>query len=176
MYKIILTIIVCFSPLPVLAQNTAADINALIQQGEAIYTQPGNCITCHMEDASGNPSLNSKTLRFGPSPLDLSNALNSVPQMGPLAVVLNLTNRDLLALSVYLRDLSGLELNSDIVSELSASTSGISTQRRDSNFVVTQRDRIIDQYGSFQSALDTWERKSSTGNIKHTYDITVSES
>ena len=78
MYKNILIIIVCFAPLLSQAQTTT-DINSLIQQGEAIYTQPGNCITCHMEDASGNPSLNSKSLRFGPSPLELSNALNSVP-------------------------------------------------------------------------------------------------
>jgi hypothetical protein len=158
------------------AQSDNNDINSLISQGEAIYTLPGNCITCHMEDATGNPSLNSKSLRFGPSPLELSDALNSVPQMGPVAVSLNLTNSDLLALSIYLRHLSGLELGSDIVDELRATTAGISTQRRDEDFVVTQRDRVIDQYGPFQSVLDTWERKSKTGNIMHTYKTVVTNS
>ena len=159
--------------LNVLAQGN--NIDDLIEAGRAIYIQPGACITCHMEDANGNPSLNSKTLRYGPSPLELSNALNSVPQMGPIAVTLNLSNNDLVALSAYLRDLAGLELNASVVSELRASTSGISTDRRDSKFVVTQRDRIIDQYGSFQSVIDTWQRKSAIGSIKHQYQIRVSE-
>ena len=156
-----------------LAQQDDAAIADLVAAGAAIYTQPGACITCHMPDAGGNPSLNSKSLRFGPTPLDLSNALNSVPQMGPIAVTLNLTNDDLLALSVYLHDLAGLELNPSVVAGLRETTAGISTQRRDRHFVVTQRDRIIDQYGPFQSVLDTWVRKSQTGNIKKTYQTRV---
>jgi len=151
------------------------EIAPLVEAGKAIYIQPGSCITCHMADANGNPTLNSKSLRFGPSPLDLSNALNSVPQMGPIGVALNLTNADLLALSVYLHDLAELEMDDSKVGELRASLAGISTQRRDSGFVVTQRDRAIDQYGPFQSVLDTWQRKAKTGSIKKTYQTTVTQ-
>lgn len=151
------------------------NIDQLLSAGEVIYTNPVACIACHLADASGNPALNAKDLRFGPSPLELNAALTSIPQMGPIAQQLNLQDDDLLALSVYLHKLGGKQLDSQVVSELRNSLAGISRVERDAGFIMTERDMAIERYASFKDVQENWQRKAKNGNIMHSYTTVMAE-
>lgn len=155
------------------ANIETTDIEKLNRAGKTIYTKPGACVTCHLADGSGNPAMNAKDLRFGPSPFDINNALSSVPQMGPLGQQLQLTKDDLLALSVYIYKLSGKKVDQTQLRYLRETLAAIKKDERDAGFVLTERDKAIDQFSSFKTVLSTWERKAKTGSIKHTYATEV---
>lgn len=153
--------------------NAADDIPALLDKGKTIYTTPGACAVCHLEDASGNPALNAKDLRFGPTPFDINEALTSVPQMGPIGEMLKLDNDGLLALSLYIHELGKQGINQDLVDKLRITLASIQKDERDADFVLTERDKAIDQISSFDTVLSTWQRKAKTGNIMHSYETEV---
>lgn len=149
------------------------DIDAMINAGKKIYTKPGACVVCHLENGSGNPAVNAKDLRFGPTPQEIHNALISVPQMGPVGAMLNLDNDGLLTLSTYIQTLGSHKVDQAKVDELRTTLDSINKDARDAGFALSERDKAIDEFAPFQAVLDTWKRKAKAGNIMHSYEAEV---
>lgn len=82
-----------------LSHTAQADDSELAKRGEAIFQAPVGCWMCHGKNAEG---VHAPDLTWGPEPVDISTALNSVLQMAPIANQLNLNDEDIVALSVYL--------------------------------------------------------------------------
>lgn len=144
-----------------------------LAQGEEFYNQPGACVTCHLADASGDPQLNAKSLQFGPTPSDIYNAINGVPAMGFIKDAYDITKGDMLALSLYIRQISNLEIKDEETPILKQTLAGLITVDRAAGFVEGEKDKTIREIGSFKHTVDNWVRRSQEGPIGKTYQTTV---
>ena len=88
----------------VFAQDGTTDLEAMGVKGKELYFERVSCWVCHSDDASGGVG---PTLLHGPTPLDIQEQLDSNPQMAVIVSELNPSVDDLLALSVYIRELGG---------------------------------------------------------------------
>ena len=144
-----------------------------IAQGKDFYNLAGACVSCHLEDASGNPALNAKSLQFGPTPYDIYNAINGVPAMGFITDTFKISKGDLLGLSLYIRNLAGLEIDPEQIPILKQTLAGLVTVDRAADFVESERDEAIREIGSFKNIVEGWVRRSKSGSIGKTYQTTV---
>lgn len=157
------------------SQSTAdidvGDLDALVARGEELYLGPGECWDCHGNSGEGGTG---PSLQHAPSAFDIVYMLNTNPEMGDVAEVLDASSEDLVAMAAYIRTLIGLELTDAVINDLIASLSSArdwSFYASTDNFVITERDELIGQVETFDSVLSDWERRSVPGNILHTYDI-----
>lgn len=150
-----------------------SNIAALTELGEALYNGAGECWDCHGRDALG---ADAPSLRHAPSAFDIVYQLNTNPEMGEVAESLNASNEELVAMAVYLRELSGRETTADVVDDLVESLQSArdwSYNADINNFNPTARDLAIEEFSSFETVIDSWERRSRTGSIRSDYEIRV---
>lgn len=154
-----------------MATGVAADeAQELYERGQELYNlmNPASCGVCHSADGSGGAG---PTIQYGPAPDVIYYQLTNNPQMGPLNSALKPTNDDLLALSVYIKTLDGNTALADVdIQAFKDTTLNIMRGDNDLGVAFTPRDEAIEQYQTFKSVLDTWERKSQTGNLMRTFE------
>lgn len=144
------------------------EITTLSARGEELFRSPASCSVCHGENGEG---LVGPSLQYGPSPFDIHYQLNSNPQMGPLREALNPTDEDLVALSVYIRRLSGTAGEDIDLDGLRATLNSVQDYAAAPDYFLTERDKNIQQIESFDSVLSDWKRRAKTGSIKHSYEV-----
>ena len=120
---VLLTVGACQSDAPLPSGEEAStfdfsNITALTERGEELYNGAGECWDCHGRDALG---ADAPSLRHAPSAFDIVYQLNTNPEMGEVAESLDASSEDLVAMAVYLREVSGRETTADIVDDLVAS-------------------------------------------------------
>jgi mono/diheme cytochrome c family protein len=149
------------------------DVAGLTAAGRELYMDVAMCWVCHGTDSKGDVG---PALDYGPTPFDISYMLRTNPEMAGVREVLQATNEDLLALSVYIRDLNGLNLSDETVAELASTFNSIrsfSEYDATDDFVLTARDSLVEEIEPFATVLADWERRAKPGNIMRTYQVEV---
>ena len=156
-----------FSVNSILAQTT----EELLTAGEELYFQQVSCWVCHGEDAEGRIGPN---IQYGPTPAQMQEQLDSNPQMAIIVSELNPDADDLVALSVYLRSLSGASTSAaDIATWRSDLAAYIEATEDNTEYVITERDRKILEIQSFDTVLSDWQKRSLDGSLKREYQAQV---
>lgn len=151
----------------------AADENyvqSLAERGEEIFRKPASCWVCHGENAQGRVG---PSLQFGPNPFDIRYQFSSNPQMAPLRQLLNPDDEDFLALSVFLRTMNGIPTSAADVENLRLTLKSVQDFDAVPDYFLSERDRKVEEIQSFQTVLDTWERRAKSGSIKSEYQVRV---
>lgn len=148
-----------------------ASVDELLVQGEEFYKKPVSCWVCHGEQAEGRVG---PSLQYGPDAAKIWQQIQTNPQMGIIASELNPTDEDLIAVSLYIRKLSGLPINESLFNEqMMALTKLKSVQVTEVTNKLSPRDLEVQKVESFQSVLDDWQRKAKTGSLKRSYQTRV---
>lgn len=158
-----------FLAVTLVAQSASGQSVAdLAARGEALFRQPASCWVCHGESAEGRigPSL-----QFGPTPFDIHYQLTSNPQMAPLRETLQPSRDDLLAISVFLKRLSGTQARDIDVEALRATLNSVQDQPPVPDYFLTERDRAVAAIESFSTVLEDWQRRAKPGSLKGSYTV-----
>lgn len=154
---------------PVLAAAQPGELNGLIEQGREIFMHPFGCQDCHGIDALGDfgPSLD-----FGPTPYEIDYELRATAEMQDMQSVLRLSREDILAVSVFIRQHTGVAPEDIDLAALRSSLDQIEDlQEAATEF--TRRERVVKEIEQFSSVLDEWERRARTGSLRRDLDIQV---
>jgi len=150
------------------AQNP---VDALLQRGEELYTADVGCWVCHAQSGEG---LLGPSLLNGPTPADIYDQLQTNPMMGVIVQEVNPTDEDLVALSMYIRQLAGLPLTATLPDEYRQALAAMKASRpAEVEFPKTERDLAVEAIESFGSVLTDWERKANPGSIARSYETRV---
>ncbi len=153
---------------PVALPDDPYDASQLTQRGKALYNAEASCWVCHGENGEGRVG---PAIRYGPSPFDIHYQLNTNPQMAALRQQLNPDHTDLLALSVYVRRLTGVAADDIDVQSLAETLNSIQDYPAVPDFFLTDRDKAVQQIEAFDTVLRDWKRRSKPGNIMHSYTV-----
>ena len=146
-------------------------IDALLERGEELYTADVGCWVCHAQSGEG---LLGPSLLNGPTPADIYDQLQTNPMMGVIVQEVNPTDEDLVAISMYIRQLAGLPLTATLPDEYRQALAAVKASRpAEVEFLKTDRDLAVEAIESFGSVLTDWERKASPGSIARSYDTRV---
>jgi DNA-binding beta-propeller fold protein YncE/mono/diheme cytochrome c family protein len=144
------------------------DIASLAERGREIFHAPASCATCHGMQGEG---LVGPSIQYGPTPFDIHYQLTTNTQMAPFREALDPTDEDLVAISVYIRRMTGTALQDIDLEGLRATLNSIQNYSAVPDYFLTERDRKLQEVESFETVLSDWRRRSKRGNIKHTYEV-----
>ena len=152
---------------PVLAQ----DLDAMVERGKELYDSDVGCWVCHSDTGEG---LVGPSLHFGPTPADIFDQLESNPIMGVIVNEMDPSDDDLVAISMYIRTLADLPLDSGLPREWLESLDVVrENQAEQLEFVKTPRDLQIEAIETFASLQETWTRRSKEGSVWSEYPSRV---
>lgn len=142
-------------------------IDALVERGSELFHSDIGCWVCHSETGEG---LVGPTLHFGPTPVDIFDQLESNPVMGVIVSEMDPSDEDLVAISLYIRTLAGLELDAELPEQwLGALATVKANQGEQLEFAKTPRDLQVEAIETFASVQDTWTRRSIEGSVLSQY-------
>ena len=156
-----------FLSTPVMAQ----DLGALVERGKELFDSDVGCWVCHSETGAGGlgPSLH-----FGPTPADIFDQLESNPIMGVIVSEMDPSDNDLVAISMYIRTLAELPLDSGLPREWLESLAAVrENQAEQLEFAKTPRDLQVEAIETFASVQETWTRRSKEGSVWSEYPSRV---
>ncbi len=146
-------------------------VEALVERGEELYNDRVGCWVCHAETGEG---LVGPTLLSGPTPAEILVQLESNPMMGVIVQEMAPTDEDLIAISMYIRQLAGLPLTEALPDEYRRALAAVrASWPARLTFANTERDLTIESIQSYGSVLTDWQRRAETGSIQRTYDSEV---
>jgi DNA-binding beta-propeller fold protein YncE/mono/diheme cytochrome c family protein len=156
---------ICSTSTLLFAQDSTDELTA---RGMELFNLPASCSTCHNERGTGGigPSLT-----YGPTPYDIQYQLTTNPQMGPISQQLKLSHDDLLALSVYIKHLGGVDTTESDLDAMRLTLNSIRDYADFDAYVMNERDKKIAEIESFDTVLDSWDRRATAGNIKKNYTM-----
>jgi DNA-binding beta-propeller fold protein YncE len=156
-----------FLSMPVLAQ----DLDALVERGKELFDSDVGCWVCHSETGAG---LVGPSLHFGPTPADIFDQLESNPIMGVIVSEMDPSDNDLVAISMYIRTLAELPLDSGLPREWLESLAAVrENQAEQLEFAKTPRDLQVEAIETFASVQETWTRRSKEGSVWSEYPSRV---
>ena len=152
----------------------------LSEHGRELYFLADSCVECHGADGSGG--LAAPPLDAGITPRAIDYQLRTNPEMAELADALQATQQDLLALSVFVRELTGDPTDSIDVAALATeapvaeANDPAAEQAADAGTAVaagSERLAMLRAVEDFSVVVDTWERRAREGSLMRTYEVTV---
>jgi len=150
------------------AQDELADLTA---RGQELFFERVSCWICHGENADG---LIGPTLLHGPTPMDIQEQLDSNPQMAVIVAELNPDADDLVAVASYIRSLTDNAVSADEIAGWRTQLAAMAAASGpETDFVITDRDRLVMQIQSFDTVLADWTQRSKTGSLKGDYEVQV---
>ena len=158
-------------------QDTTHSVAELSERGRELFFLTDSCVDCHGADGAGGllaPSLDASV-----TPRAIDYQLRTNPEMAELADMLDATPDDLLALSVFIRELTGGEEGAIDVAALQAQAPEPETADAPADpatapsATASERDAMIRAVEDFSAVVDTWERRARPGSLLRTYDVTV---
>jgi DNA-binding beta-propeller fold protein YncE len=93
--------------------------------------------------------------------------------MAPVNELLNPTHDDLIALSYYINDLVGKDVNAFNMLEIRGQLAQLTNSEPEIEYVASARDQLIDQVAPFETVLNDWKRHAKTGSLKRSYEMVV---
>jgi len=150
---------------------SAQGINALVDRGQELFNSEIGCHVCHAETGEG---LIGPSLHFGPTPVDIFDQLESNPVMGVIVSEMDPSDNDLVAISLYIRTLAGLPLESGLPQSWLAGLEAVkASQGAELEFVKTERDLQVEAVETFASVQETWTRRAREGSLLSHYQSEV---
>ncbi|NNC65900.1 MAG: hypothetical protein HKN84_14040 [Gammaproteobacteria bacterium] len=155
----------------VVGSAQSQQLNDVVERGRELYHSEIGCHVCHGATGTG---LVGPSLLFGPSPVEIFDQLESNPVMGVIVEEMDPSDEDLAAISMYLRELGGLPLDSELPEQWLSDLRAVkSRQETDLQFVKTERDLQIEAIETFESVQATWTRRAKEGSLLSHYDAEV---
>jgi hypothetical protein len=149
----------------------AQEINELVERGRELFHSDIGCRVCHADTGEG---LVGPSLLFGPSPVDIFDQMESNPVMGVIVSEMDPSDQDLVAISMYIRELAGLPLEQDLPQTWLADLETVkNSQDQSSEFVKTERDLQIEGIETFESLQTTWTRRAREGSLLSHYQAEI---
>ena len=146
---------------------SAQDLDSLVERGRELFNADIGCWVCHSETGEG---LVGPSLHFGPTPVDIFDQLESNPIMGVIVSEMNPSDDDLVAISMYIRTLAGLPLDSGFPQEWLAALATVkANQAEELEFAKTPRDLQVEAIETFASVQETWTRRANEGSVWSEY-------
>ena len=158
-------------------QETAHSVADLSERGQELFFLTDSCVDCHGADGAGG--LLAPALDANVTPRAIDYQLRTNPEMAELADMLDATPDDLLALSVFIRELTGGEEGAIDVAALQAQAPEPEPVDAPAEAAAAptasggERDAMIRAIEDFSVVVDTWERRARPGSLLRTYDVTV---
>jgi hypothetical protein len=147
------------------------DLNNLVERGSELFHSEIGCHVCHAASGEG---LVGPSLLFGPTPVDIFDQLESNPVMGVIVSEMDPSDQDLVAISMYIRTLGGLPLESGLPQTWLGNLETVkANQDRGFEFVKTERDLLIESIETFDSLQETWTRRAREGSLLSHYETRV---
>ena len=148
------------------------ELDSLVERGSELFHSEIGCRVCHADTGEG---LVGPSLLFGPTPVDIFDQLESNPVMGVIVSEMDPSDQDLVAISMYIRELAGLPLDPDLPEQWLANLDTVKSNQAASGaeFVKTERDLQIEEIETFASVQDTWTRRSREGSLLSHYETEV---
>ncbi len=148
------------------------ELNDLVERGSELFHADIGCRVCHADTGEG---LVGPSLLFGPTPVDIFDQLESNPVMGVIVSEMDPSDQDLVAISMYIRELAGLPLEADLPQQWLANLETVKSNQASSGaeFVKTERDLQIEAIETFESVQATWTRRAGEGSLLSHYDTQV---
>ena len=140
----------------------AQDLDSLVERGRELFHADIGCWVCHSETGEG---LVGPSLHFGPTPVDIFDQLESNPVMGVIVSEMDPSDDDLVAISLYIRTLADLPLESGLPQEWLAALATVkANQAEELEFAKTPRDLQVEAIETFASVQETWTRRAKEGS------------
>lgn len=145
------------------------ELSDLVDRGRALFHSDIGCRVCHADTGEG---LVGPSLLFGPTPVDIFDQLESNPVMGVIVSEMDPSDQDLVAISMYIRDLAGLPLEPALAQTWLADLETVKSNQAASGaqFAKTERDLQIEGIETFESLQATWTRRSREGSLLSHYE------
>jgi len=145
----------------------AQDLDSLVERGRELFHADIGCWVCHSETGEG---LVGPSLHFGPTPVDIFDQLESNPVMGVIVSEMDPSDDDLVAISLYIRTLADLPLESGLPQEWLAALATVkANQAEELEFAKTPRDLQVEAIETFASVQETWTRRANEGSVWSEY-------
>ena len=145
----------------------AQDLDSLVERGRELFHADIGCWVCHSETGEG---LVGPSLHFGPTPVDIFDQLESNPVMGVIVSEMNPSDDDLVAISLYIRTLADLPLESGLPQEWLAALATVKANQAEVlEFAKTPRDLQVEAIETFASVQETWTRRANEGSVWSEY-------
>ncbi|MBT5331191.1 MAG: hypothetical protein HOL48_05385 [Porticoccaceae bacterium] len=159
--RILLFVFTFFTGGSAIAQDSVED---LVARGQELFNTPvGGCTICHAANAQG---LVGPSLHFGPSPVNIVDQFVSNPVMIVVTENLNPTDEDLVAISMYIRSLAGLELDPELPDVWRGELAALAAiQVEDEEFGRSEYELAMEQVQRFDTVQETWERRAKEGSV-----------
>jgi len=157
----------------VLASQSFAqvDLDNYLKRGEALYNEPASCAVCHKQDGTG---LIGPDITYGPTPAQILEQMLNNPQMAGISAELKADNEDLIALSVFIRSITGKETTETmLVNERAELISARAKTETDLIFPKTARDEAVEAVQSWESVIADWQRRANEGPLLAHYDSEI---
>jgi len=149
------------------AASAQESVDALLARGGELYNADVGCWVCHAQSGEG---LVGPSLLGGVTAADIFDQLQSNPIMGVIVQEMNPSDEDLVALSMYIRQLAGLELTSSLADDYRQALAAAKAARPQRvEYPKSERDLAVESIQSFGSVLTDWQRKAATGSIARSY-------
>ena len=157
-------LLVVFSGLSCSAAIAQDSVDALVERGEELFhTTVGGCATCHGPTGEG---LVGPSLHFGPSPVTIVDQFVANPVMIVVTENLNPTDDDLIAISMYIRSLAGLELDAELPSQWRSELVALAAlETEEQEFRRTEYELAMERVQRFDTVQETWERRAKEGSV-----------
>jgi len=150
-----------------------ADIAEITARGQELFFERVSCWICHGENAEG---LIGPSLQHGPTPMDIQVQLDSNPQMAVIVSELNPNAEDLVALATFIRSLNDNPVSPAEMADWHGELAEMAAARGpETEFLLTERDKLVMQIQSFDTVLADWPQRAKTGSLKRDYDVQVLE-
>ncbi len=147
------------------------NLDAMVERGKELYNSPASCTVCHKETGEG---LIGPDIRYGPTPAQILDQLQSNPQMAIIMQEFDLNDQALMDVALYIRTLGGLEINEKV---LDAQRKQLAEQRAktetDLIFPKTERDVAVESIQTWDSVIADWQRRSNEGPLRAEYTSVV---
>ena len=150
------------------AQDEIADLSA---RGEELFFERVSCWICHGENAEG---LIGPSLQHGPTPMDIQVQLDANPQMAVIVSNLNPQAEDLVAVATYIRDRFDNPVSQEEIADWRSQLAEMAAASiPETEFFLTERDRLVIQIQSFDTVLADWQPRAKPGSLRRDYDVQV---
>lgn len=150
-------------------QDQNQELNQLIAEGGEWFNHPSGCQDCHGSDALGESG---PAIDFGPTPAEIAYELDATEEMVDMQRELQLSEADILAVSVYILDLAGTPHDQIDVASLRETFNEVGTAA-EVVVAVSEREQRRREIETFAGVLEGWERRAATGPLRQTYDVDV---
>ena len=165
--------LVLFTLVTMFAPQAYAQVNLdmYAERGKELFLAPASCGVCHKPDGTG---LIGPDITYGPTAATILEQMLNNPQMAAIAQEIQADNEDLIALSVYIRTLGGLETTEAMISDQRAKlVTARARTETDLIFPKTARDEAVEEIQTWDSVISDWQRRSTEGPIFKTYESRV---